>query len=114
MLAADCSRTRLQTYTTWAHDGERQAKRKNKSIVRARVLEAKHTGHLGHNLGPVDEEEKGARLVGDRPGNHRLAGAGGPIQQNACGTNQTLIVQPRSPQPQIVLQANFIQFPGNS
>lgn len=30
-------------------------------------------GHLGHDLGPVDEEEEGARLVGDGARHERLA-----------------------------------------
>ena len=43
------------------------------------------SGHLGHDLGSVDEEEEGAGLVGDGPGDEGLAGAGGSVQEDAAG-----------------------------
>jgi hypothetical protein len=40
------------------------------------------SGHLGHDLGAVDEEEEGARLVGHGTRDERLAGPGGAVQQH--------------------------------
>ena len=42
-------------------------------------------GHLGHDLGSVDEEEEGPGLVGDGPGDEGLAGTGGSVQEDAAG-----------------------------
>lgn len=40
-------------------------------------------GQLAHDLGPVDDDEKGARLVGHRARDQRLAAARGAVQEDA-------------------------------
>ena len=39
-------------------------------------------GHFGHDLGPVDQKEKGAGFVGHGTGNERLTGSRGAVQEH--------------------------------
>jgi hypothetical protein len=42
-------------------------------------------GHLGHDLGAVDQEEEGARLVGDGSSHERFSGARGAEHEDSAG-----------------------------
>lgn len=40
---------------------------------------------LAHDLGAIDDDEEGTRLIGHSAGDQRLAAAGGAIEQNTLG-----------------------------
>jgi len=43
------------------------------------------SGHLGHDLGPIDEEEEGSGLVGDGTSDQSLTRSGGTVKEHSAG-----------------------------
>ncbi|BAT05417.1 Os08g0413050, partial [Oryza sativa Japonica Group] len=64
------------------HDGRRRGVRLGEHGAQVGLALA---GHPGHDLRPVDDDEVGAGLGGDGARKQRLAGAGGPVEEDALG-----------------------------